>query len=238
MIGFYSIEHILLIIVLLLSIFDGLYVIRKFELNEKQTHKVLVILGILLLIFWILTRLSHIYHSIDEKAVGIVFGETRPYNWFMVLPDSFCSTIGLIVPFIIFFKKYENSKVMESICCMALLGLLTNIFYPEYMGRLPFYQFRTIGAIIYHTICGFLFLLLLSNKMLRPKVKNWYYTAIAISLMISLGVIELVHLNFCEAFNITKPLVAGLSITSVGFLSLGYIVIDLLFRFTIEKIQK
>lgn len=234
-IGFYSIWHILLIIVLLLSMYIGLLLIKKYNIKDKDLHKVLVIISIFTFIFWLLSRISYVDHALKENLVEEFFGTTRTYNWFMVLPNSFCSFIGLVTPFIIFSNKYKDNKLMEAIYSMAILGLLTNIFYPEYMSRQPFFEWRTIGAILYHVTCGYTYIILLYRHILKPKLKNWYYTPTAQFVMITIGVFELMYLNFAESFNITKPLVPNLFISTLGFLCLGYVLIDIAFRYLLEK---
>lgn len=234
-IEFFSIQHFLMLFVILVLMILGFLYVRKNKSNSRKIHIFLVVLSIILLIMWIACRVSHVYHSIDEGIIEDFFGEERTYNWFMLLPNSFCSLIGLVVPFIIFFKKYKNNKFLESVYSMAIIGLLTNTIYPEYMFRMPFFQFRTCGSIIYHVLMGFIVLVLLYLKELNPQLKNWYYTPISLSLMITLGVFELIYLNLPEAFNISKPLVPGVGVTTVGFLCIGYIVIDIVCRLIIHN---
>ena len=231
----FSFEHLIIIFVAILFVALGITYVKKIINNKKRIHRFLVIISVLLLIFWIGCRISHVYHSIDEKVVENFFGEDRYYNWFVLIPNSFCSLIGLVVPFIIFFNKYKNNKFLESTYCMAIIGLLSNTIYPEYIVRMPFYQLRTCGSIIYHVLCGFIMIVLLMTKDLKLKLKNWYYTPISISFMITLGVFELLYLDFPESFNISIPLVPWFSFTTVGFLCIGYILIDIIFRFILDK---
>ncbi len=233
----FSVQHFLVMFVIILFLVIGLIYVKKNIKKRKNINRLLIVLSVFLIVIWIACRISFVYHSIEEKDIIDFFGFKRGYNWWCILPNSFCSFIGLIVPFIIFFNKYKNNKFLEAVYSMAILGLLTNTIYPEYIARYPFYQFQTVGAIIYHVICGFIIIVLLMTKDLKPKLKNWYYTPIAISLMISFGIFELVYLGFPESFNISRPLVPGVFATTVGFLCIGYVVIDVLLRLILEKLQ-
>lgn len=234
----FSIQHFLVIILLYGLIAIGLFYVRKNIDNKKNINSLLFVLSILLLFFWITCRISHIYHSIDEGIFENFFGQKRYYNWLMILPNSFCSFIGLVLPFIIITKKYKDSKFIEATYSMAILGLVTNTIYPDYIVRMPFYQFRVFGSILYHVLCGFIMIVLLITGYLKPKLKNWYYTPLALVMMISFGFFELFFLSFPESFNITKPLVPGVFLTNLVFLCIGYIIVDLLFRLIFQKIVK
>ena len=232
-----SLEYFLVLFIIFGFLIFGFFYLKKNKNNKKKIHNFLLVLGILLLITWIGCRVSFIYHSIDEGIVENFFGEKRFYNWFVLIPNSFCSLIGIVVPFIIFFNKYNKSKFLEATYSMAIVGLITNTIYPEYISRMPFYQLRTCCSIIYHVLCGFIIIVLLMTNNLKPRLKNWYYTPIAISMMISLGVFELIYLKFPESFNITIPLVPGVFVTTVGFLCIGYIIVDITIRLLLEKMN-
>lgn len=233
-INFFSIQYFLLLFIIYGLMIFGFLFVKKNKNNDKKIYTFLVTLSILLLITWIACRISHIYHSIDEGIIMDFFGEKRSYNWFMLLPNSFCSLIGLIVPFIIFFKKYKCNRFLESVYSMTIIGLLTNTIYPEYIVRMPFFQFRTFCSIIYHVLCGFIIIILIYLNDIKPKLKNWYYTPIVLSLMITLGIFELVYLNFSEAFNISNPLIPGVNCTTVGFLFIGYVIVDITCRLVLN----
>ena len=227
-----------MLFIVLFFLICGYFYVRKNYNDKNKIHKFLLVLGALLFITWIGCRISHVYHSIDEEIIEDFFGEKRFYSWLVLIPNSFCSLIGIVVPFLIFFNKYKNNKFLESTYGMAIVGLITNTIYPEYISRMPFYQLRTCFSIIYHVLCGFIIIVLLMTNNLKPRLKDWYYTPIAISMMISLGVFELIYLKFPESFNITKPLVPGVFVTTVGFLCIGYIIVDIVIRLIYEKIKK
>lgn len=231
----FSIWHILLIILILASMYIGIILIRKYNLKDKDIHKVLVILSIFTFIFWLLSRISYVDHALKENLVEKFFDSTRTYNWYMILPNSFCSFIGFVTPFIIISNKYKDNRFIEAVYSMAILGLITNTFYPEYIARQPFFEWRTIGAILYHVTCGYIYIILIYRHILKPKLKNWYYLPIVLSIMISIGVLEIIHLDFAESFNIGKPLVPGMELSSLGCLCIEYILIDLPFRYLLEK---
>ena len=235
--GMFSLIHIIIIIMLSCLVILGIIFVNKKINNDKSLHILLVILASALLFLEIITRASDIVHSVNEGATINVFGQERPYNYWMFLPNSFCSSIALTLPFFIFFKKYRNSKYIDAIISMSILGMVTNIFYPEYLGRLPFFEARTWGAILYHTIMGFLALVLLTKRIVSYELKNWYYTPIILCIFITIGLFEITCLNFSTAFNIEGPLVAGFFLSNWYFLVLGYILMDVLLRLLVYLIR-
>ena len=234
----YSLPHLCLMVLLIAAVVCGLILVRKKIRDERSLHILLVILGALLLPLLVGTRLSHIGHAIAEGKMVDCFGEARAYSWWMLLPDSFCSLIALITPFLIFTKKYRNNPFLEAVYSLAVLGMLSNIFYPEYIGRMPFLEMRAFGALTYHVLVGFLFLVMLEKGIIVPKIKNWYYTPVALSLILMFGLFELTHLNFAEAYNITHPLVANLVVSSWFFLCVGYVLFDIAIRLIFYKVGK
>ena len=234
----YSLPHVFLIIMLVALIALGAVAVKKAIKTEKSVKVLLIISGAVLLALLIATRISYVWHSIDEGDVETVFDETRKYNWAMLLPDSFCSLIALILPFVLFFGKYKDNKFLEAVYSLALLGALSNIIYPEYLGRQPFFEARTICSILYHVLLGFIFLVLLMTGNLRPRLKNWYYTPLTLACVITFGVFELTCLGFAKAYNITAPLVKGLAISKWYWLVLGYVIFDVICRLAFYVAEK
>lgn len=236
----YSWQHFLLVGILLALMALGIFLIIKKIKTDKSRYIFFAILSGISLALLIAGRISHIYHNIQDKTMVECWGEQRPYNWFMLLPDSFCSIVSLVSPIIIICKKYKNNKFLEATYVIPFLGMASNLIYPEYLSRLPFWEFRTWFAVIYHAIMGYLIIALMITKDIKPKLKNWYYMPIAIAFFITLGMFELTCLHFCEAFNLTHHLVEGNIITSWYFICLGYILSDLLVRlvyFLVERHQ-
>ena len=208
----------------------GLYLVNKKIKTEKSLFVLLLILSSVMLVCLISARISHIYHAIEEGKTVDYYGEARSYSWVMLLPDSFCSFAALVIPFLIYFKRYKQSVFIEAIYSLAILGMLSNVFYPEYFNRMPWYEARAICALIYHIILGFIGVTLIVKGYIKPQLKHWYYTPIALAVILTFGLFELTCLDFAEAYNITHPLVNNLAISSWYFLCLGYILFDVAIR--------
>ncbi len=229
-IGLYTPAHIVIVVFLIIAVVSGLIVIKKKVRTERSLRILLSVLSSAMLALLIATRISHVYHSITEEVKIDCFGTQRSYSWVMLFPDSYCSLIALFLPFAVFAGKYKNNRFIEAVFSLAILGMLSNIFYPEYVGRIPFLEFRAFGALLYHVLCGFIFSVLLLTGNIVPKLKNWYYAPVAISLIMTLGLFELTCLGYAEAFNITHPLIPGLYVSSWWFLCLGYVLFDVVSR--------
>ncbi len=234
----FSVQHLILSLAVVLCMLLCFFLIKKTVKTERGLHRLLVILCAALLVLLALTRYSHISHAIAEGKEVECFDEMRKYSWQMLFPDSFCSLIALFLPFFVFAKKYKNNTFLEAVYSLSILGMLTNLIYPEYFGRMPFWEFRAIGAYIYHILCGFICILLLWSKNLEPKLETWFHTPVALSLIMILGFAELTYFDFAEAFNLTHPLVASLFISSWGFLCIGYVIFDLVFRLVRRAAEK
>ncbi len=240
-IGLFTWQHILIIILIIGLFVGGLFLIKKTIKTEKSLKILLMILGGVLLALLIATRISYVYHGIEEGITVDFFGEERNYNWFMILPNSFCATGALILSIILLFGKYKNNIIIDAIFSIIILGALSNLFYPEYLGRLPFGQFRTFGALIYHILMGFIGVVLIMTNNHKPNIKKWYLPIICYSLILTYGLLTVTVFNFAESFNIASPLIPSLKVSLWYGNALIFLLVDIIIRlifFFIEKNKK
>ena len=236
--GLYTLPHILLMLIFIGCSILGLVIINKKVNDEKSLTLLLRILGIAILLFLIPARISFVYHNIQEGTVQLFLGEPRKFNWFMVLPNSFCATGAVVLSIALILGKYKNNVVIDAIFAIVVIGAITNVFYPEYLARLPFYHFQTWASLVYHVIMGFTAIVLLMKKCYVPELKNWYVPVIGISLILTYGLFGATVLKFADSFYIGAPLVAGLEVSYWWGLVLGTLLFDLAIRLTFHFINK
>ncbi len=229
-IGLYTLPHILIMVLIIILIIGGSLLVKKTIKTEKSLKILLMILGGIILSVLIATRISYIYHGMQEGITVDFFGENREYNWFMILPNSFCATAALILSILLLFGKYKNNIIIDSIFCIIIVGALSNLFYPEYLGRLPFWEFRSFGALTYHILMGFVGIILIITENYKPKLNKWYLPFISISLILTYGLFTVTVLNFAESFNIASPIIPSIKISLWYGNALLYLLVDIITR--------
>lgn len=234
----FSLPFFLIIISILAVMSLGVILVKKKVKDEKKLDVIFRILGGVLLALLVASRISHIYHSIEVDREQIFFGEVRKYNWFMLLPNTFCATAALVFSFVLIFGKYKNNKAIDSLFTLFIVGALSNVFYPEYVNRLPFYQARTFCALLYHLLMGFIAILLFITNNYRPKLKNWYYPFLGLSVMMIYAIFTLTVLNFAESFYIGISLIPSLKFTTWYGIIILIMIVDIIFRLIIYKYDK
>ena len=229
--------HIIYILVSIpVFVFSLLLVYKKVK-NEKTLDIIIYSVAAFLFLFVIAQRCSVVYWEMKNGATRDVFGETRTYSWAMILPDSICGLASLsILPAILIKKK--NNYYLEGIYAIAMLGTLSNIFYPNYIEYEPLWQLRSWGGLAHHFIAGWLLTLMLMKKYFTPTLKRWYVCPIILVTILLYGLFCLFVLKFAECMNISKPLVKGLVVSYYWGLCIGYLVINYAFLVSYHFIKK
>lgn len=226
----YTLPHVIMMFIAILSLTLGIIFLKKKIKTEKQLDILLRILAGVTLAFLIASRISNTYHNIADGTEEMFFGEVRKYNWWMLIPHTYCSMAALILSIVVLSGKYKNNFIIDGLYSLVMLGMLTNIFRPDYINTDPFFELRTLGAIIYHVTMGYIIIALFLTNNLELKIKNIYRTVVMLSFVITFGVFELTALNFATAFSITVPMIKGFKLSYWYGCCLGYLLFDFVIR--------
>ena len=225
-------------IVFAIGLFVGTMLLaNKFVKKEKTIDIIMYSIAGFLFVFILAQRVSVVYWGIHNNDVRDVFGETRSYNWFMILPDSICALINISLPIALLIKKKDN-KYIEGAYAICMLGCITNIVYPTYIEYEPLWQMRSWGGLVHHFVAGWLLTFLLLKGYFTPSLKRWYLCPIILVGVLLYGLFCLFVLRFSECMNIAKPLVEGLIVSYYWGLAIGYLAVNTLFLLVWYLIEK
>ena len=238
-VGTFSLFHIIYMLIAVPLFVGGLILIKKFVKSEKTINLILDIAAGVLLTIVVIERIDIVYENLKEGTTYVVFGETRGYNWWMLLPDSICGLCSLLLPFFIWFKRKGNNYLVESLFTVIMIGTLVNIFYPSYINDEPINQVRCWGGLVHHYISGFLAMLMLLFHKFEPSIKRWYLNIIALTVIIAYGYFCITVLKFAKCMYIEAPLFESVPFSRwYGMYLVAYIPINIIFLVVWELIKK
>lgn len=190
---------------------------KKYSKNEKALQYIFRGLGLLLCLFVTLNR----------------FGEVqRLRGWHYLVPNTFCGLGSFVFAGALIFGKKDNI-VLHFIAYLTMFGGIVNLIYPYYVGQHPmFFYLSTISGLLHHTLCVFIFVLLVYTGYMKPDPKKWYAVPLGLSVFMTAGVFELAMFMpidpTYDAMNIVVAIVPK-TILTWWFVGLGFLLAYALF---------
>lgn len=205
-------QHLLyLVVVIAVGAAIFLLVRKKYAKNDRALSLIFRVCGVILLFFVTINRVSEIF---------------RLHGWYYIFPNSFCGLGSFVLAFALIFGKKDNI-VLHFIAYLTMFGGIVNLIYPYYVGqhRLFFYP-STISGLLHHTMCVFIFVLMVYTGYMKPDIKKWYAIPLGLSTFMTVGVFELSMFlpldPMYDAMNIIVAIVPD-TILTWWFVGLGFV---------------
>jgi hypothetical protein len=205
----YGIEHMLYLLVSIIIGFVLYRILIRGIHDEKQSIRVIRILGLILFLAIIWNRLS----------ISLVKSSFSGF-----LPGTFCGASSLFLSLGTMTLK-KNSAFFHSVAFLGFYGGLTTLIYPDFIGQSDsiFYS-MTISGLIHHTIMVFLVIMMIRLGFLKPDFKKWHLFPIGLSFFMIYGLFLISELGYGDAMLIHEPILSG---TPLNWFVLGLIILTL-----------
>lgn len=201
---------------------------KKFAKTEKAQSIVLKSLGVLLLIWIIINRLSQVYRYSDVR-------------WEQIIPDSFCGMTSLVLSLAVLFGKKDNC-VYHFTWALGLVGALITVFNPTFLSQGPsIFYLPTISGLLHHSLALVVVVALLIFNQIQITYKKWYCTFFGFTAYLTVGAFQMSVLGFPDSFHIAEPILSGTPLTAwvmAPIYAVGYGIVLLVIELFRKKKQK
>ena len=179
----------------------GLLSAKKFAKTEKAQSIVLKSLGVLLLIWIIINRLSQVYRYSDVR-------------WEQIIPDSFCGMTSLVLAVSVLFGKKDNCAYHFA-WFLGLVGGLITVFNPTFLDQGPsIFYLPTISGLLHHSLALVVVGALLMFGQIQITYKKWYCTFFGFTAYLTVGAFQMSVLGLQDSFHIIEPILSGTPLTA------------------------
>lgn len=179
----------------------GLLLAKKYARTEKAQSIVLKSLGVLLLIWILLNRLSQVYRYSDAR-------------WEQIIPDSFCGMTSLVLALAVLFGKKDNC-VYHFTWFLGLVGGLITVLNPTFLDQGPsVFYLPTISGLLHHSLALVVVGALLIFGHIQITYKKWYCTFFGFTAYLTLGAFQMSVFGFADSFHIVEPILSGTPLTA------------------------
>ncbi|NLG82868.1 MAG: hypothetical protein GX490_10210 [Bacilli bacterium] len=208
MLKIYGIEHILYLLVTILTFSLTLQLIKKKVTTEDKQVKLMKILGLILLLAILSNRITI---CIEDKTIKYFF------------PSTYCGASSLALSLGLLFLK-RDSKFFHSVSYTGFIGGMLTLIYPDFLPQDDslFYP-PTITGLLHHTIMVYIVIVMVMIKYLEPALKKWYLLPIGLNFYLFYGLILITVFNYEDAMYIFTPAIPG---TIFDWFVLGIIVLS------------
>ncbi len=201
---------------------------KKFAKTEKAQSIVLKSLGVLLLIWIIINRLSQVFRYSDVR-------------WEQIIPDSFCGMTSLVLSLAVLFGKKDNC-VYHFTWALGLVGALITVFNPTFLSQGPsIFYLPTISGLLHHSLALVVVVALLIFNQIQITYKKWYCTFFGFTAYLTVGAFQMSVLGFPDSFHIAEPILSGTPLTAwvmAPIYAVGYGIVLLVIELFRKKKQK
>ncbi len=213
----------------------------------------LVVLACFVIVMVLLITLSCIYAKTERSKVYVIkitagitlFGTIISrfiYNdwtptFLEFLPNTFCSTMGFILPLFVLFCKKDSKNLFYALFAGFMDGLIT-ILSGDDIGQID--VDNTIISYFYHSLMVTLPMLCVALKYCRPTLDKVPRLVIGFAFMVVYGVFSNQTFNYENNMYLNEPLLEGTPLTwwVVGFMMIGIaIIVTLIYEAITEKWQ-
>ena len=220
--------HILYLAITVPLTVIGLLLAKKFAKTQKAQSIVLKSLGVLLLIWIIINRLSQVYRYSDVR-------------WEQIIPDSFCGMTSLVLALSVLFGKKDNC-VYHFTWFLGLVGGLITVFNPTFLDQGPtVFYLPTISGLLHHSFALAVVGALLVFEQIQITYQKWYCTFLGFTAYLTVGAFQMSVLGFADAFHIVEPILPGTPLTAwvmAPFYAAGYGTVLLVIELIRKRKQK
>lgn len=200
---FGTVHLIYLAITVPLSII-GLLLAKRYAKTEKAQSVVLKSLGVLLLVWIIINRLSQVYRYSDVR-------------WEQIIPDSFCGMTSLVLAISVLLGKKDNC-VYHFTWFLGLVGGLITVFNPTFLDQGPsIFYLPTISGLLHHSLALAVIGALLVFKQIHITYKKWYCTFFGFTAYLTMGAFQMSVFGLEDSFHIVEPILPGTPLDGVGY---------------------
>lgn len=179
----------------------GLFLAKKYAKTQKAQSAVLKSLGVLLLIWIIINRLSQVYRYSDVR-------------WEQIIPDSFCGMTSLVLALSVLLGKKDNC-VYHFTWFLGLVGGMITVFNPTFLGQgSSIFYLPTISGLLHHSLALVVIGALLIFKQIHITYKKWYCTFFGFTAYLTMGAFQMSVLGLEDSFHIVEPILSGTPLTA------------------------
>lgn len=220
----YKAGHISYLIVALILIIVGSILVYKYAKTEMVQNLIIKISGVILLIVILTNRISVTYYD-------VVINAREGYTWLNLIPNTFCGLSSLVFSLAIIFGKKDNI-VLHVIPYVGFIGGTITMFYPDFLETQAFTDIRSLSGLIHHTLMVWLTIVCMLTKYIKPCMKKVVAFPIGLSIIMTIGLLEIDMLHFNSAMQIGNPLLKSAPVFTSWYV-VGFILIILQFLYVL-----
>lgn len=184
-------------------------VFTKEETSERTYHIVRKSLALVLLLCVVWNRIAIVFYNYEA-------GYDKSYNWFRLIPESFCGVADFLFALSVLTLKRDH-PVFHFLAFLVIYGGLINTAYPTYIGQMPsFFYPATISGMLHHSVAMYLGVLLIATKYVTPSIKKYHYFFFGMAVFITWGTFLLTIFPDFEHYDpmyLTGPLIPNTILT-------------------------
>lgn len=174
----------------------GIICAKKFAKTEKSQNIVIKVMGIILFLSILASRLSITLYC-------------NPPKWHYIFPNQFCGMSSLVLSLAVIFGK-KNNNVYHFVWFLALLGGILTMVYPDFLPQNPsFFYPPTITGMLHHSLSIVMVVILLVFNQIEISYKKWYCTLFGFTSYFTFGAFLIGCLGYDDAFHIITPILSG-----------------------------
>ena len=194
-------EHFVYLAVFITLTVVGLICAKKFIKTERSQYIFIKIMGVILFLSILASRLSITFCSLTPK-------------WHYMLPNQFCGMSSLVLSLAVIFGK-KNNNVYHFVWFLALLGGVITMIYPDFLPQDPsFFYPPTITGMLHHSFAIVMVVVLLMFNQIEISYKKWYCTLFGFTSYFTFGAFLIGALGYSDAFHIRTPILSGTPLTA------------------------
>lgn len=170
--------------------------------DKKKLSCIRVFAGFLLFS----TFLEQILKAVHFSAAGM------EHSVFYVFPNSFCTFVSACISILVLLKKTDHSA-MNFLVLQAIIGCAPAVISPDYLNYQPFFSLETMCGLINHALTLWIALALVLSGYFKASIKKYHFYPLYFIIMMAYGYILVYGFGIDDCMNITKPLIAQISIS-------------------------
>lgn len=216
-------QHIIYLIISFLLTIVGVLIITFFVKGEKNINLTIRIIGFILFILIVWNR--------------ICLSIKNNYNFWYLIPDSYCGAASLLMSIAMMWGKKDNA-IYHYFPYVGLVGGLCAVLFPNFLSQNEsFFYPATISGLLHHSVLLFSIIVCFIKCQFRPTLKKFYIPIIFEIILVALGYFELYVLKFESAYNLTAPLISN-TILTWWFVSILVFIVTYLVMFLYDLYYK
>lgn len=194
----FGIEHIIYMIVSLVVMIIALVLFKKFIPKDKTFILIKILAGIGL----VLIIINRIVVSLSRDGTFLDF-----------IPDTFCSTMGFVLPLVVLLCKPE-SKIFQFALFAGFFGGILTFFYPDFLVYFDdIFNIHPFTGLLYHTFMMFIFIASLVLGYFKPSFKKWTSFVTGLAFLVVWGSFGNTALGQSNNMYLNAPLISGTPFT-------------------------